>query len=133
MRAAGNAHFEVREWGEDVIFLRASAAGRRQPVVWNPGGAARGPAGRRDRSRASRSCAISRAASSTSRGGRGWRERRAIRVGQLGLFGAGAPQCDPREQEALAALRALDPERTTPLEALAALARLRAQLGRDPA
>jgi DNA mismatch repair protein MutS len=54
-------------------------------------------------------------------------------AGQLGLFGAGAPARDPGEAEALAGLRALDPERITPLEALAELARLRAQLGREPA
>jgi DNA mismatch repair protein MutS len=55
--------------------------------------------------------------------------------GQLGLFEAGAapaPAPDPCEQEVLAALRALEPERTTPLEALAALSRLKTQLGRPP-
>jgi hypothetical protein len=44
---------------------------------------------------------------------------------QLDLF---APQRDPREVEALAALRELDPLRTTPLDALALLTRLHGRL-----
>ncbi len=50
---------------------------------------------------------------------------------QLALFSASPPR-DPREQEALAALRALDPERTTPLDALALLARLHTLLAQEP-
>jgi DNA mismatch repair protein MutS len=129
---AGNAHFEVREWGEDVIFLRrllpgaanrsygiqvarlaglpAAVIDRAKQILRNLEGGELDEQGR------------PRLAGGTGDPG-----------GQLGLFGAGAPPRDPRETEVLAALRGLDPERTTPLEALAALARLKQQLGRDPA
>jgi DNA mismatch repair protein MutS len=128
---AGNAHFEVREWGEDVIFLRRllpGAANRSYGIqVARLAGL---PAAVIDRAKQ-----ILRNLEGGELDERG-RPRLAGEagepVGQLGLFGAGAPQ-DPSEREVLVALRALDPERTTPLEALAALARLRAQLGRDPA
>ncbi len=43
----GNAHFDVREWGEDVIFLRRLLPGRRESLLRNPGGAAGGAAGAR--------------------------------------------------------------------------------------
>ncbi len=129
---AGNAHFEVREWGEDVIFLR-----RLLP------GAANRSYGIQVARLAGLPAAVIERAKQILRNLEGGeldeqgRPRLAGEageaVGQLVLFGAGAPPQDPREAEALAALRALDPERTTPLEALAALARLRAQLGRDPA
>jgi DNA mismatch repair protein MutS len=49
--------------------------------------------------------------------------------GQLGLFAA----ADGVGAELLEALRELDPERTTPLEALAWLARARARLREDEA
>jgi DNA mismatch repair protein MutS len=51
---------------------------------------------------------------------------------QLALFAPDPPPRDPREDAALAALRALDPERTTPLEALAQLARLHGLLEQGP-
>jgi DNA mismatch repair protein MutS len=129
---AGNAHFEVREWGEDVIFLRrllpgaanrsygiqvarlaglpAAVIERARQILRNLEGGELDEQGR------------PRLAGGTGDPG-----------GQLGLFAAGPPPRDPREQEVLAALRELDPERTTPLEALAVLARLKQQLGRDPA
>jgi DNA mismatch repair protein MutS len=129
---SGNAHFEVREWGEDVIFLRrllpgaanrsygiqvARLAGlpgvvieRARQILRNLEGGELDEQGR------------PRLAGGTGDPG-----------GQLGLFAAGPPPRDPREQEVLATLRELDPERTTPLEALAVLARLKQQLGRDPA
>jgi DNA mismatch repair protein MutS len=50
---------------------------------------------------------------------------------QLGLFSGGAPS-SPDESEVLAALRAVDPERVTPLEALELLARLVARLKAAP-
>jgi DNA mismatch repair protein MutS len=128
---AGNAHFEVREWGEDVIFLRRLLPGA-----------------------ANRSYGIQVARLAGLPGAVIERARQVLRNleggeldeqgrprlaggsgdpgGQLGLFASGAPPPDPREQEVLAALRAIDPERTTPFEALAALARLREQLGRKP-
>ena len=48
--------------------------------------------------------------------------------GQLGLFGGAAPR-DPEEDAVLTALRALDPDETTPREALSLLASLRERLG----
>jgi len=128
----GNAHFAVREWGEDVIFLR-----RLLP------GAANRSYGIQVARLAGLPAALIERAKQILRNLEGGeldelgRPRLAGGAGdpgrQLGLSLGGAPPRDPREQEALAALRALDPERTTPLEALAALARLRALLGRDPA
>ena len=126
-----NAHFAVREWGEDVIFLRRllpGAANRSYGIqVARLAGL---PAAVIERARQ-----ILRNLEGGELDEQG-RPRLAGGAGdpgrQLGLFQAGAPPRDPREQEVLAALRALEPERTTPLEALAALARLRALLGRDP-
>jgi len=127
----GNAHFAVREWGEDVIFLRrllpgaanrsygiqvARLAGlpavvieRAREILRNLEG---GELDEQGRPR------LAGAASDPSR--------------QLGLFASGPPPRDPREDAALAALRALDPERTTPLEALAQLARLHGLLEQEP-
>jgi DNA mismatch repair protein MutS len=126
----GNAHFDVREWGEDVIFLRrllpgaanrsygiqvarlaglpAAVIERAREILRNLEGGELDEQGR------------PRLAGAASDPGR-----------QLALFAASPPR-DPREQEALAALRALDPERTTPLDALALLARLRALLAQEP-
>jgi len=125
-----NAHFAVREWGEDVIFLR-----RLLP------GAANRSYGIQVARLAGLPAAVIERAKEILRNLEGGeldehgRPRLAGGAGdpgrQLGLFATGAPPRDPREQEVLAALRALDPERTTPLAALAALARLRALLGRD--
>ena len=50
-------------------------------------------------------------------------------AGQLGLFAPGGPA--PEEARALEELRRVDPDRLTPLDALALLARLRAGLGTD--
>jgi len=129
----GNAHFAVREWGEDVIFLR-----RLLP------GAANRSYGIQVARLAGLPAAVIERAKEILRNLEGGEldEQGRPRLaggtgdpaGQLGLFKTGAPPRDPRdprEQEVLAALRALEPERTTPLEALAALARLRALLGGD--
>jgi DNA mismatch repair protein MutS len=45
-------------------------------------------------------------------------------AGQLGLFGSGAVALRPGEARALEALRGIDPNRMTPLEALERLAEL---------
>ncbi len=126
----GNAHFAVREWGEDVIFLRRllpGAANRSYGIqVARLAGL---PAQVIERARE-----ILRNLEGGELDEHG-RPRLAGAAndpaGQLGLFVSSPPPRDPREAEALAALRALDPERTTPLEALAELARLRALLGRE--
>ena len=51
--------------------------------------------------------------------------------GQLGLFAGGAADLRPGEAAALRTLRSLDPNRTTPLEALDVLARLVAGVRRE--
>ncbi len=113
-----NAHFEVRSHREDVIFLRRLV----------PGGASRSygiqvarlaglPARVIERARE-----LLRGLESQEGDGPG-RGRREGATAQLGLF-ARPPEpapLSPQESEVLAALRALEPERTTPLEALAAL------------
>jgi DNA mismatch repair protein MutS len=127
----GNAHFAVREWGEDVIFLRrlapgaanrsygiqvARLAGLPAPVIERAREILRnlegGELDEQGRPRLAGAAGAARA--------------------QLPLFTAQATPRDGRELEALAALRALDPERTTPFEALALLARLRALLAPEP-
>jgi DNA mismatch repair protein MutS len=130
----GNGHFEAREWGDDVVFLRRLEAGgasrsygiqvarlaglpgavigRAREILQNLEG------GELD-ARGMPRLAGGEAAPPEARGGY-----------QLGLFaGAGTPR--PEEAEVLAALRQADPERTTPLEALELLARLKAGLGDD--
>jgi DNA mismatch repair protein MutS len=130
----GNGHFEAREWGDDVVFLRRLEAGgasrsygiqvarlaglpgavigRAREILQNLEG------GELD-ARGMPRLAGGEAAPPEARGG-----------DQLGLFaGAGTPR--PEEAEVLAALRQADPERTTPLEALELLARLKAGLGDD--
>ena len=113
-----NAHFEVRSHREDVIFLRRLV----------PGGASRSygiqvarlaglPARVIERARE-----LLRGLENQEGDGPG-RGSRAGATAQLGLFARApeSPPHSPQELEVLAALRALEPERTTPLEALAAL------------
>jgi DNA mismatch repair protein MutS len=117
-----NAHFAVREWGEDVIFLR-----RLQPGAANRSyGIQVARLAGLPASVIERACEILK----NLEGGELDEQGRPRLAGgahelvrQLGLFTPSAR--DPREAEALAALRALDPDRTTPLEALALLVRLR--------
>jgi DNA mismatch repair protein MutS len=127
----GNAHFAVREWGEDVIFLRRLA----------PGAANRSYGIQVARLAGLPATVIERAREilRNLEGGELDEQGRPRLAGaadearrQLPLFTAGAAPRDGREQEALAALRALDPERTTPIDALSTLARLRALLEQDP-
>jgi DNA mismatch repair protein MutS len=124
-----NAHFEVREWGEDVVFLRRLAPGgasrsygiqvarlagvparvleRAREILRNLEG---GELDERGRPRLASGGAAGASASPE----------------QLALFGAAGLR--PEEAEALAALRAVDPDRTTALDALALLASLVARL-----
>jgi DNA mismatch repair protein MutS len=130
----GNAHFEAREWGDEVIFLRRLV----------PGGASRSygiqvarlaglPGAVIERSReilhnleggefdAQGRPRLASSGSASSAAG----------ADQLGLFsGGGAPT--PEESEVLERLRRTDPDRTTPIEALELLARLVARLGAAP-
>jgi DNA mismatch repair protein MutS len=128
----GNAHFEVREWKDEVVFLRRLA----------PGGASRSYGIQVARLAGLPDAVIRRAreilanlesgeldaegrprlASGEPGAGRG--------DGQLGLF-AGGPPRDPEEERVLDALRELDPDDVTPREALSLLASFRERLGRD--
>ncbi len=137
-----NAHFEAREWGDDVVFLRRlvpggasrsygisvaklaglpeSVVARAREVLANLEGGELDEEGLPRLARGS----------SNGRGG----SARAGRTGpgaasdpQLGLF-RDAARVTPGERAALDALRALEPDRTTPIDALAALAQLVARL-----
>jgi DNA mismatch repair protein MutS len=122
-----NAHFAAREWNDEVVFLRrlveggasrsygiqvARLAGLPDPVI----------------RRARKVLENLEGGELDARG----RPRLAAEAAdpepaaQLALFGARAR--DPNEQAVLDALRALRTEATTPLEALAALARWQAAL-----
>jgi DNA mismatch repair protein MutS len=124
-----NAHFEAREWGEEVLFLRqlvpgeasrsygiqvarlaglpASVIERASEILHNLESEELAEDGR------------PRLASHEKTEGESERSEEA----QLALFGAGPPR-SPVESEVLSELRALDLDRTTPMEALALLARL---------
>jgi DNA mismatch repair protein MutS len=128
-----NGHFEAREFGEDVVFLRrlvpgeasrsygiqvarlaglpAAVIGRARDILRRLEGEALSPDGR-PRLAADPDGAAAQA--------------------QLGLFGGGTPR-EAAEEEVLEALRGIDPERTTPLEALGLLADWTARLRREDA
>jgi DNA mismatch repair protein MutS len=126
----GNAHFEAREVQGDVLFLRQLVAG----------GASRSYGIQVARLAGLPEAVLQRAreilanleggeldAQGRPRLARSEQPRAADEepAAQLGLFAA-AP--GPEEAAVLEALRAMDPERTTPLAALELLARLRARL-----
>jgi len=121
-----NAHFQAKEWGEDVIFLRRLV----------PGGANRSYGIQVARLAGLPSNVIDRAREilQNLEGGE-FDEHGLPRLagiaagtpsegGQLGLFAAGAVDLRSGEAEALRAIRNFDPDRTTPLEALDLLAEL---------
>jgi DNA mismatch repair protein MutS len=144
-----NAHFEAREWGDDVVFLRrlvpggasrsygiqvAKLAGlpdvviaRGREVLANLEGGELDDEGRPR---------LSHRPSSQETARRPGRERgRSDTESQLGLFGDsgdGAHAGHTPLRAALAELQSLDLERTTPLEALAHLSRLVARLREEP-
>jgi DNA mismatch repair protein MutS len=127
-----NAHFEAREWNDEVVFLRrlveggasrsygiqvARLAGLPAPVIARAREILRnlegGELDESGRPRLAQSeVALGASASAAPRE-------------QLGLF---EPHATPAEREVLGALRDLEPDRTTPLEALALPSRLVAQL-----
>jgi DNA mismatch repair protein MutS len=114
-----NAHFEVREWQGEVLFLRRLVAGE---VNRSYGIEVAELAGLPE-------TVIARARAVLAELEAERHPSEAAEAGakrpQLDLF---APQPDPAEAEALEALRALDPLRTTPLDALALLTRLQDRL-----
>jgi DNA mismatch repair protein MutS len=126
----GNGHFEAREWGDQVIFLRRLV----------PGGASRSYGIQVGRLAGLPPAVVARAgvilanlegdeldAAGRPRLAAGDGGARADAGDQLGLFTAP----DAAAEEVLCALRAVDLERTTPLEALELLARLAARLRED--
>jgi DNA mismatch repair protein MutS len=131
-----NAHFEVREWGEDVVFLRRLA----------PGAASRSYGIQVARLAGLPAPVIARAREILHALESGEVRMREEAEGeaagaQLRLFDAGArppraefldtdarPLSEPSEREVVEEVRGVDLERTTPLEALALLARLKARL-----
>jgi len=124
-----NAHFEAREWGEEVLFLRQLV----------PGEASRSYGIQVARLAGLPDAVLERASEilhnleseELGEDGRprlaehGRAERESVRPDdqQLALFGTGPPR-NPTETEVLDQLRALDPDRITPMDALAVLARL---------
>jgi DNA mismatch repair protein MutS len=133
-----NAHFQAREWGEEVLFLRRLVAGgasrsygiqvarlaglppvvieRAREILKNLEG---GEFDERGRPRlASHEGAAAQAGQAA-----------ASEHDQLGLFAA--PTLGAAERDALEALRCVDAERTTPLEALELLTALQKRLGRE--
>ncbi|MBW2267516.1 MAG: DNA mismatch repair protein MutS [Deltaproteobacteria bacterium] len=126
----GNGHFEAREWGDQVIFLRRLA----------PGGASRSYGIQVGRLAGLPPAVVERAgeilanlegeeldASGRPRLAACGEGPRAEAGDQLGLF---APP-NAAAEEVAEALRTVDPERTTPLEALELVARLAARLRED--
>ena len=127
-----NGHFEVREWGGDVVFLRRLVAG----------GASRSYGIQVARLAGLPAAVIARARellaeleSPAAPLGAGGRRRSP----QLSLFGApsGTPAAEPApsplERGVLEELRGLDPDRLAPVDALLALQRLTERLRRGDA
>jgi len=126
-----NAHFEAREWGDEIIFLRRLASGaanrsygiqvarlaglpetlieRARIILGNLEG---GELDEQGRPRIAESGAVDESSDA-----------------QPSLFQSPAAGCDPAERVVLDLLRRADPERTTPLEALELLSRVVSELG----
>jgi len=129
-RRVENAHFEAREWGDEVIFLRRLASGaasrsygiqvarlaglpevvieRARVLLGNLEG---GELDERGRPRIAGSGAVGECNDE-----------------QPDLFEAAAPSGDPSERDVLERLRATDPDRTTPLEALELVSKMVSKL-----
>jgi DNA mismatch repair protein MutS len=124
-RRVDNAHFEAREWGDEIIFLRRLASGaanrsygiqvarlaglpetvieRARIILGNLEG---GELDERGRPRIAESGAVDERSDD-----------------QPSLFQPSMPSCDSSERAVLDLLRRADPDRTTPLEALELLSR----------
>jgi DNA mismatch repair protein MutS len=124
-----NAHFEAREWGEEVLFLRRLVPGPASRSYGIQVARLAGlPAAVLERAREILHNLESEEIDEDGRprfAGHADPESTPARGEdeQLALFAASQPR-SPAEAEVLDALRALDPDGTTPMEALALLARL---------
>jgi DNA mismatch repair protein MutS len=127
-----NAHFEAKEWGDEVIFLRRL----------KPGAANRSYGIQVARLAGLPDSVIERARMILANLESGEFDQRgrpriagestdaAVTDDQLGLFADASGAADPDEQAVVARLRELDPNRTTPLEALQMLVEMVARLDR---
>jgi DNA mismatch repair protein MutS len=128
-----NAHFEAREWGEEVLFLRQLVPGEASRSYGIQVARLAGlPATVLERAREILHNLESEELGEDGRPrlaehGRTEGESARSEDDQLVLFG-GNPTRDPAETEVLDELREVDPDRTTPMEALALLARLISRL-----
>ena len=119
-----NAHVAAREWKDEIIFLRKIVAGRadRSYGIQVARLAGLPP----DVITRAKEILTGLEHDELSRGGRPTLSGNAhAGVRQLALFGGAEPAPDPRAEEIFARLRALDPDHTTPRQALDALADLR--------
>jgi len=119
-----NAHFEVREWGSEVVFLRRLV----------PGGASRSYGIQVARLAGLPAAVIARAREVLAE----LESHAGLRAPQLALFPVAASTTEPRpgrevERGVLDEIRALDPDRVAPVDALLALQRWRARLDGDGA
>jgi DNA mismatch repair protein MutS len=137
-----NAHFEAREWDDRVIFLRRLVEGaanrsygiqvarlaglppvlieRAREILHNLEGSELDEEGR------PRLAEVERNLDSH---GSGLDTEPDHSPGQLGLFGVAPVAGDPRDARVLEALRRVEPDHTTPIEALEVLSRLVSELG----
>jgi DNA mismatch repair protein MutS len=123
-----NAHFAVREWGHDVVFLRRLAMG----------GASRSYGIQVARLAGLPDAVIGRARQllATLEAGDGAAKARGARPPQLALFETAprpeTPAVSALEEDVLDELRRLDVDRLAPLDALTLLHRLATALRKDP-
>jgi DNA mismatch repair protein MutS len=153
-----NAHFEAREWDDRVIFLRRLVEGaanrsygiqvarlaglppilieRAREILHNLEGSELDEKGRprlaeAERSRTARPEAAQRAEGERSSDGHasGLEREGDSPPGQMGLFGPTPAAGDPRAARVLEELRRVEPDHTTPIQALEILSRLISELG----
>ncbi|MGH0032316.1 MAG: DNA mismatch repair protein MutS [Myxococcota bacterium] len=127
-----NAHFEAREWGEEVLFLRRLVPGSANrsygiQVARLAGLPAELIARAREILRNLEGSELDESGRPRLALGGAPVDREAADADQLGLFSAPGPSRG--ERDVLERLRRIDPEQTTPIEALSLLADLRARLG----
>ncbi|NRA00892.1 MAG: DNA mismatch repair protein MutS [Myxococcales bacterium] len=149
-----NAHFQAREWGEEVVFLRQLVSGganrsygiqvarlaglpaividRAREILGNLEGGELDERGRPRLAEPSPNIGSGSPAAAAQAGvhGRSSRPEPGAPDSQLGLFSS--PDRPPEEDEVLDELRKLDPDRTTPLDALQTLTDLVARLRGGP-